>query len=399
MSRQHSSAEVFRAFLKLGFTSFGGPVAHLGYFREEFVLRRAWLSDRQYVELVALCQFLPGPASSQVGFALGLMRGGALGALAAWTAFTLPSAMLLVLFAVGALALEGPLWAGLLLGLKAVAVSVVAHAVWGMARTLTPDLPRIAIGVAGAALALLLPSQIGQFGAIAAGLVAGSLWCRRSLPVDPPPLTLRLSRRVGVVAFAVFAGIIVGLPILDRLAPSLWTQIADAFTRAGAAVFGGGHVVLPLLQAEPAIAAAVPPEQFIAGYGAAQAVPGPLFTFAAYLGFEMGSGWSAPPAALLALVAVFVPGILLLLAALPFWNGLRARPLARAAMAGANAAVVGILAAALWDPVIVSGVTGPASLVIAAGGLLLLALARLPAWSVVLAAAAAGLLAGLLGIP
>lgn len=399
MSRQHSPAEVFRAFLKLGLTSFGGPVAHLGYFRDEFVVRREWLSDRQYGELVALCQFLPGPASSQVGFALGLMRGGPLGALAAWAAFTLPSAVLLVLFAVGALAFEGPLWAGVLLGLQAAAVAVVAHAVWGMARTLTPDAPRLVIGVMGAALALLLPGQFGQFGAIAAGVVAGAVWCRRSLGEDPPALLLRVSRRAGVIALAMFVAVVVGLPMLNSLVPSLWVGIADAFSRAGAAVFGGGHVVLPLLQAEPAVAAAVSPEQFIAGYGAAQAVPGPLFTFAAYLGFEMGAGWTAPLTALLALVAVFVPGMLLLVAALPFWNGLRARPLARAAMAGANAAVVGILAAALWHPVITSGVAGPASLAIAVGGLLMLTLAKLPAWCVVLTAAAAGVLAGLLGIP
>lgn len=393
-----SAGEVFRAFARLGVTSFGGPVAHLGYFREELVARRKWVSEAQYAELVALCQFLPGPASSQVGFALGLIRSGPLGALAAWTAFTLPSAILLVLFAIGAVSLDGPLGAGLLMGLKAVAVAVVAHAVLGMARILTPDLSRILIGVAGAALALLLPGNLGQLTAILVGLAAGILWCRHAIPDTAEPLALRLSRRTGITALALVGLLLAALPLLARLTRDPWTGIADAFTRAGALVFGGGHVVLPLLQAEPAISSTVTHEQFLAGYGAAQAVPGPLFTFAAYLGFDMQHGWAAPLAALLALVAVFLPGMLLLIGVLPFWGRLRENPTVRSAMAGANAAVVGILAAALWTPVITSGVTGPAPLLIALGCFALLVIWKLPAWVAVLTGAGVGILAGVLGL-
>ncbi|MBK0417958.1 chromate efflux transporter [Leucobacter sp. CSA1] len=391
-----SALEVLRVFLALGVTSFGGPVAHLGYFREELVARRRWVSEPQYAELVALCQFLPGPASSQVGFALGLIRAGGLGALAAWAAFTLPSALLMVLFAIGAVSLDGPVGQGVLAGLKCVAVAVVAHAVWGMARTLTPDLRRLVIAAVAAALALLLPGNLGQIAAILLGLAAGALLCRRAVPEVAEPLDVRVSRRVALAALALFGLLLGALPILARAGHEIWAGIADAFFRAGALVFGGGHVVLPLLQAEPMIADAVGREQFLAGYGAAQAVPGPLFTFAAYLGFEMGPGGAAPMTALLSLVAVFLPGILLLLGALPFWNRLRASAAVRSAMAGANAAVVGILGAALWTPVITSGITGPASLLIASGCLALLVVWRLPAWIAVAAGAACGAAAGLL---
>ena len=395
--------EVFGAFLRLGLTSFGGPIAHLGYFREELVARRRWVSERQYAELVALCQFLPGPASSQVGFALGLIRGGPVGGLAAWAAFTLPSALLLVLFAAGAVGLGGPLGAGLLAGLQAVAAAVVAQAVVGMARTLTPDATRAAIGAGAAAVALLAPGSAGQLAAIAAGAAAGLLWCRAAGggdggPDPDGPLPVRVPRSAGVAALAAFGLLLGALPLLARAVPGAWTALADAAYRAGALVFGGGHVVLPLLQAEPAVASAVPPAELLAGYGAAQAVPGPLFTFAAYVGFEAVPGPGAPLAALLALVAVFVPGLLLLVGALPFWVRLRTNRAARAGIAGANAAVVGILAAALWTPVLTSGVAGPATLLIAAGGFVLLALVRAPAWAVVAAGAAAGALSGLLGL-
>lgn len=385
--------EVFRAFAKLGVTSFGGPVAHLGYFREEFVARRKWVSDAQYAELVALCQFLPGPASSQVGFALGLVRAGFRGAFVAWAAFTLPSAVLLVLFAIGAVSLEGPVGAGLLVGLKAVAVAVVAHAVLGMARALTPDVRRALIGVAAAALALLLPGNLGQLAAILIGLAAGIIWCRKTDVAASKPLAVRVSRRLGTSCLIALVVLLVALPVLAALTRNAWFGIADAFTRAGALVFGGGHVVLPLLQAEPAIADTVSHDQFLIGYGAAQAVPGPLFTFAAYLGFEMQQGWAAPLSALLALGAVFLPGMLLLIAVLPFWERLRKNPTVLAAMAGANAAVVGILAAALWTPVITSGVTGFAPLVIALGCFLMLSVWKLPAWIAVLAGSAAGIVA------
>lgn len=388
------TAEVFRTFLKLGFTSFGGPVAHLGYFRHELVARRNWVTEQQYGQLVALCQFLPGPASSQVGFALGLIRAGYLGALAAWVAFTLPSALLLVLFAIGAVSLDGPIGQGLLVGLKAVAVAVVAHAVWGMAKNLTPDLRRILIGLVAIGLALLVPGNFGQLIAILMGIGAGLMWCRHLMEPDAQPLSVQVSRRVGVVCAATFVVLLAGLPVLVSLTNNGWAGIVDAFYRAGALVFGGGHVVLPLLQGEAAVATAVTQEQFLAGYGAAQAVPGPLFTFAAYLGFEMGTGPTAWLTAAVALVAVFVPGMLLLLAALPFWNAVRNNHLIRAGMTGANAAVVGILAAALITPVITSGITGIVPLVIALGCFVLLMMAKLPAWAVVLIGAVAGVLAG-----
>src|SRR5690625_4401315 len=429
--------EVFRTFLKLGVTSFGGPIAHLGYFRNELVQRRGWVTEQQYGQLVALCQFLPGPSSSQVGFALGMIRGGYLGALAAWFAFTVPSALLLVLFALGAVALDGPIGQGLLLGLKAVAVAVVAHAVWGMAKTLTPDLRRIVIGLAAVVLALFVPGTYGQLLAIVVGIIAGMLWCRHVVEADRRPLSVRVSKRVGIACAVVFGLLLVLLPVLVASTNNAWSAMAGAFYRggalvvggghvvlprlqgapalrsgvteerflagygaapAGALVFGGGHVVLPLRQGEPAISAAVAQDQFLAGYGAAQAVPGPLFTFAAYLGFEMGDGATAWVSAAIALVAIFVPGLLLLVAVLPFWNAVRNNILVAAAMTGANAAVVGVLAAALITPIITSGITGIAALVIALGCFALLQFAKLPAWAVVLIGALAGLLAGVTGL-
>ncbi len=393
-----SFREVFRVFLKLGLTSFGGPVAHLGYFREEFVVKRKWVNEGQYAQLVALCQFLPGPASSQVGFAIGLTRAGYRGGLAAWLAFTLPSAAMLILFALGAVSLDGAGGQGLLLGLKAVAAGVVAHAVLGMARMLTPDSRRVLIAAASAGAALLIPGNLGQLGAILFGLAAGVLLCRALPAAAGGRLTVAVSRRAGIVALLLFAALLTGLPVVSGFTQGIWAGIADAFYRAGALVFGGGHVVLPLLQAEPAIASAVPSDQFLAGYGAAQAVPGPLFTFASFLGFEMVQGGAALFGALLALVAVFLPGMLLLLAALPFADALRENPPVRAAIAGANAAVVGILAAALWRPVITSGITGVAPLVIALGSFALLQLWKVPPWLVVIAGGAGGLLASLAGV-
>ncbi|GAB2549774.1 chromate efflux transporter [Leucobacter ruminantium] len=393
-----SPSEVFRVFLRLGLTSFGGPVAHLGYFREELVERRRWLSETGYAELIALCQFLPGPASSQVGFALGLLRGGPLGAVAAWAAFTLPSATLLVVFALGAVSLEGAVGHGILTGLKAVAVAVVAHAVWGMAGTLTPDVRRKLIALLAAGLALLLPGTLGQLAAISVGLAAGTVWCRHTAAARAEPFGIRISPRIGAIALASFSLLLVALPIAAWITRNSWIGIADAFTRAGALVFGGGHVVLPLLQAEPAISGSVTPDQYLAGYGAAQAVPGPLFTFAAYLGFEMHPGPAAPLAALLALIAIFTPGLLLLVGVLPFWARLRESRAIRSAMAGAGAAVVGVLAAALCTPIGTSGLTGPAPLVIAAGCLLMLATRRTPAWATVILGAAAGALAGALDL-
>ena len=449
--RTGSAGEVFRAFLKLGLTSFGGPIAHLGYFRDELVVRRRWLRESDYADLVALGQFLPGPASSQVGFALGLFRAGPLGALAAWAAFTLPSAILLVAFAAGAAFFGGPLGQGVLSGLKIVAVAIVAQAVWGMARTLTPDARRASIAVAGAGVVLLVAGPFGQLAAIALGAVAGSLLCRDGGSAGAPaPAQLRVpvSRRAGAISLGLFALLLVALPIAAAATqhapvgsatdavdsagtvnsagttnsttttatatataetPTASTptpsptplQLADSFYRAGALVFGGGHVVLPLLEAETVAGAAphgwVAPDEFLAGYGAAQAVPGPLFTFAAYLGALAAPGPAGLATAALALVAVFAPGMLLLVGVLPFWQTLRRQAGAQSVLRGVNAAVVGILAAALYDPVFLSAVVDPASFILALTCFALLVSWRTPPWAVVLVAAAGGAVMALLG--
>ena len=386
--------EVFRTFLRLGLTSFGGPIAHLGYFRDELVTRRRWLRDREYADLVALSQFLPGPASSQVGFALGLHRAGPFGAFAAWAAFTLPSAVLLVAFAYGAALFDNVIGSGVLVGLKIVAVAIVAQAVWGMARTLTPDARRASIAVGAALMVLVVAGSIGQVAAIVVGGAAGLLLCRSDPAEITGELTLPVSRRVGVTALASFAALMIGLPLAAAATSNTVLDIADAFYRAGALVFGGGHVVLPLLQAE-VVPGWVTPEQFLAGYGAAQAVPGPLFTFAAYLGALAAPGAAGLLTAATALVAVFAPGLLLLVGVLPFWNSFRTRTAAQAVMRGANAAVVGILAAALDDPVFVTAVVDPASFGLALVCFVLLVSWRVPPWAVVIVGAAGGVLVSL----
>lgn len=387
--------EVFRAFLKLGLTSFGGPIAHLGYFRDELVTRRKWLDEQAYADLVALCQFLPGPASSQVGFAVGLLRGGPLGALAAWTAFTLPSALLLVLFAMGAAVFSGPLGAALLHGLKIVAVAVVAQAVWGMARTLCPDRTRAGIALAAVVIVVFAAGAAGQMAAILAGGAAGLWLCRSAGDAAPGHLPIGLSRRAGAAFLATFAVLLLALPVLAAGQGVGWLDMVDAFYRAGALVFGGGHVVLPLLEAEVVRPGWVSQDAFLAGYGAAQAVPGPLFTFAAYLGAVMGPQPDGVIGAALCLVAVFLPGLLLLVGVLPFWDALRRRPAAQAAMRGANAAVVGILAAALYDPVWTGAVLAPPDFALALGGFLLLTVWRAPPWVVVVGLAGVSTLAAL----
>lgn len=391
---QGNAGEVFVAFLRLGLTSFGGPIAHLGYFRDEVVTRRKWLPDRDYAELVALTQFLPGPTSSQVGFALGLRRAGPLGALAAWAAFTLPSAVLLVAFAYGATAIDGVAGAGALAGLKIVAVAVVAHAVWAMARTLTPDARRVGIAVVALAIALLWGGLLGLLAAIVIGAGLGFALCRGTVEDLSEAMSLRISRRVGIGALALFAGLLVGLPLVAAASDIHVVRVADAFYRAGALVFGGGHVVLPLLAAET-VPQWVSSQQFLSGYAAAQAVPGPLFTFAAYLGASSAPGAAGLAAGAVALVAVFLPGMLLLIGALPFWNIVRSRPSARAAMRGANAAVVGILAAALYDPVFITAIVDPASFGLAFVCFALLVWVRVPPWAVVAVGAAAGVLLAL----
>ena len=383
------------AFLKLGLTSFGGPIAHLGYFRAELVERRRWIDEKGYGELVALSQVLPGPASSQVGFALGLLRAGPLGALAAFLAFTLPSAILLVGFAFGAAWLDGAVGAGIITGLKVVAVAIVAQAVWGMAQVLTPDRRRAAIAVGALVIVVAWSGALAQVVAIAAGAVAGLLFCRSDIPEQPSTLRFPISKRAGVVALSLFGGLLVALPILAAALRSPVVAVADAFYRSGALVFGGGHVVLPLLEAEVVDPGWVGHGEFLAGYGAAQAVPGPLFSFAAYLGAILepgqpgGEPWGIAGAAL-ALAATFLPGFLILIGVLPFWDALRAHPAAPALLRGASAAVVGILAAALYDPVFTSAVTDSWTFALAAVLFMLLVAVKLPPWSIVLIGAAGG---------
>ena len=380
--------EIFLVFLRLGLTSFGGPVAHLGYFRAEFVERRRWLTERSFGDLVALAQFLPGPASSQTGFGIGLMRGGLPGGLAAWTGFTLPSAVLMVLFAFGAGSIAGsPMGAGLLHGLKLVAVAIVAQAVMGMARSLCPDRTRASIAAVALVVMLFAPGAPIQIGTILVGGVAGWMLCRGDAGAVPDDMAMPVSRRFGAICLtAFFVLLVVALLPVQPGALALF----DAFYRSGALVFGGGHVVLPLLRDAVVAPGWVSDSAFLAGYGAAQAVPGPLFTFAAYLGaIAVPNGLAG---AAIALVAIFVPGILCFLGALPFWHALRARPGAQAAMRGTNAAVVGLLGAALYNPVWIGAVRTSADFAIAASGFILLIVWRAPPLLVVCLAVLAGFL-------
>lgn len=393
--RSGTPGEVFTAFLKLGVTSFGGPIAHLGYFRDELVVRRKWIDEAGYADLVALCQFLPGPASSQVGFALGLLRAGPLGALAAWTAFTLPSAILLLLFAMVAASIEGPVGTGLLHGLKIVAVAVVAQAVWGMAKSLAPDRQRASIALVGIICVVFVAGAFGQILALALGAIAGLFFCRSEAARQASHLAFRVPKSVGYIALATFALLLAFLPVFAAMAGSQGLSLFDAFYRAGALVFGGGHVVLPLLQSAVVSTGWVTEDAFIAGYGATQAVPGPLFAFAAYLGAVVGPQPNGIAGAVIALVAIFLPGMLLLVGALPFWEGFRKHLLAQAAMRGANAAVVGILGAALYDPVWTSAIFMPKDFALALTGFILLTVWKTPPWIVVVICAIGGVLLAL----
>ncbi|HWU84472.1 MAG TPA: chromate efflux transporter [Rhodocyclaceae bacterium] len=393
--RSHATEGVFTLFLiflRLGLTSFGGPIAHLGYFREEFVRRRRWLSERSYADLVALCQFLPGPASSQVGLAVGLSRHGYLGALAAWAGFTLPSALALALFAIGITQHAALLPPAALHGLKVVAVAVVAQAVWGMARNLCQGVGRISIMVAASCVALLLPTASGQVGVIAVAALLGVLFLKPHQDTDLDALPIRVRRGVGLLWLALFGVLLIGLPLLAHGSANPALAYVDAFFRAGALVFGGGHVVLPLLQTAVVAPGWVDNDIFLAGYGAAQAVPGPLFTFAAFLGAAMHStptGWSG---ALICLLAIFAPSFLLIVGALPFWEDIRHDTRARAALAGVNAAVVGVLLAALYQPVWTSAIQQPRDFGLALLGLVALMFWKLPPWLVVLASGLLGYL-------
>jgi len=390
-----SAAEVFATFLRLGLTSFGGPVAHIGYFREALVVRRRWVGEEAFADLVALCQFLPGPASSQVGFCLGMLRGGGLiGGLAAFIGFTLPSALVMTLCALGLSALHGPVLDGPLHGLKLVAVAVVGQALYGMARSLTPDRTRAAIAMAALMGLVFVGGGLVQLAVIALGALAGLAFCRQALSVASGDLPCPISRGLGAGLLALFALLGLGGPLLAQAMGSDGLRLFDAFYRSGALVFGGGHVVLPLLQSAVVAPGWVSPHSFLAGYGLAQAMPGPLFTFAAFLGAGSSMGPGGWAGAALALGAIFLPGLLLVSGMLPFWHGLREKPKAQAAMRGANAAVVGVLAAAFYDPIWRGAVLAPQDFALALAGFVALVAWRAPPWVVVVALAGAGWIMG-----
>ena len=410
---RQSAGAVFLTFLALGLTSFGGPVAHIGYFREAFVVRRRWMDERGYADLVALCQMLPGPTSSQVGIGIGLDKAGFAGALAAWVGFTAPSAILLIALGYGVVAFDDVIPPGLLRGLGAVVVAVVAQAVWGMAQTLCPDARRFTIAVLAAAVVLALGGATAQVAVIAAGGLAGLLFLRDEAPAVPaapepsragpgpgvpPGITPSMAPGgasgiapvITIAALALFFVLLVFLPVAASIWPSPALALVDSFYRVGSLVFGGGHVVLALLKAEVLPAGWVPEDVFLAGYGAAQAVPGPLFTFSAYLGTVMEAppgGWAG---GLLCLAAIFVPSFLLVIGALPGWNALRRIERMRRAMLGVNAAVVGLLLAALYDPVWTSGILSARDFILALAAFALLAAWKLPPWLVVILGAVAG---------
>jgi chromate transporter len=390
VSPRGTAREVFSAFLRLGLTSFGGPIAHIGYFREEFVVRRRWLDEPAFADLVALCQFLPGPASSQTGFAIGLIRAGFRGAVAAWAGFTLPSAIALTLFAFGASGLRGSIGSGLLHGLKLVAVAIVAQAVWGMARSLAPDRERASIALIAALIILFSTSSAAQIAAILLGGVAGLWLCRRDASPAEGQLAPPVSRSAGFVALGAFFLLLLGLPILRDTIHSQSLALFDAFYRSGALVFGGGHVVLPLLREAFVAPGWIGDDAFLSGYGAAQAVPGPLFTFAAYLGAAVNIEPNGLAGAALGLAGIFIPGMLALIGVLPFWDRFRKRVFAQAAMRGVNAAVVGLLGAALYTPVWTSAVRAPGDFAVAVTSFILLTVWRAPPLLAVLLGAAGG---------
>jgi chromate transporter len=397
--------EVLAVATRLGLTSFGGPVAHLGYFREEYVNRRRWVDEATYADLIALSQFLPGPASSKVGIALGIIRAGMLGGLMAWVGFTLPSAILLTLFAYGAVQL-GEGFVGWLHGLQVVAVAVVAQAVWGMARSLCPDRPRITLAIVSTVLlftvpAVGIPVALGQIVVIGLGAVVG--WLLLAPPAEstgapaPPRLSIPISRGVAMAAWAIFLGLLIGLPLLRSVVRSDTLDLIDSFYRSGSLVFGGGHVVLPLLQAEVVPPGWLTEREFLAGYGAAQAVPGPLFTFAAYLGAARHIAPNAWLGAVIDLVAIFLPAMLMVVGSLPFWEQLRGQRNAQAVLRGVNASVVGLLLAALYQPVWTSAINGPRDFSLGLLAFGLLVFWQVPPWLVVLFAAVGGVVLVALG--
>ena len=391
IAHQGSFLEVLRVFARLGISSFGGPVAHLGYFRQEIVVRRKWLDEAAYADLIGLCQFLPGPSSSQVGISLGITRAGLWGGLAAWLGFTLPSAIALTAFAYATTLFKGFVQSGWLHGLLIAAVAVVAQAVWGMAKTLCPDLPRATMALVAAVLILLWPLAIVQIAVIALAGLFGWRFLRGAQAVTSSLLALELPRRLALSCWVLFFALLIGLPVLRQVTQSQPLALFDTFYRVGSLVFGGGHVVLPLLQREVVPAGWVSNDQFLTGYAAAQAVPGPPFTFSAYLGAiskPSPNGWIG---ALIALAAIYLPSFLLLIGILPFWNRLRAFEPFQAALRGINAAVVGILLAALYQPIWTSAIHVPVDFALALVAFGLLVIWKLPPWVVVVVSALLGI--------
>ena len=388
--QQTSVATVFLTFLRLGFTSFGGPVAHIGYFHDEFVVRKKWLDERAYADLVALCQFLPGPASSQVGIGVGLSRAGLPGAVAAWFAFTMPSAIALILFGYGVIEFGDAVGTGALHGLKVVAVAVVAQAVWTMARTLCPDAQRATLAVLATIAVLAVPSPFVQVGVIIVGGLVGWAILRTDVQTDHVDISVRVNRGIAIAALALFFAALIGLPLLAAAYPSQTMALVDSFYRSGSLVFGGGHVVLPLLQSEVVPPNWVSNDAFLAGYGAAQAVPGPLFTFAAYLGTVMSEEPNGIVGGLICLLAIFASSFLLVIGAMPFWDRLRRVGAVQNALLGVNAVVVGLLLAALYDPAWTSAILSAADFGLAIAAFTLLVFWKTPPWLVVIMTALAG---------
>ncbi|HSP21467.1 MAG TPA: chromate efflux transporter [Planococcus sp. (in: firmicutes)] len=382
MAKKHYM-EILKASTKLGLTAFGGPTAHLGYFREEYVVKRKWLDDKAYADLVALCQFLPGPASSQVGISVGMLRGGIFGGFLSWFGFTMPSVILLVLFAM--LVSNASFDSGWIHGLKIVAVAVVAHALMGMGKSLAPDLPRIALAVAAASAILLVPTAWAQIAVIVLSGIFGYWMYRKEKAPEAVKLALTFGKKTGIAAWTIFTALLVGLPLLRPFIESALYAIFDIYYRVGSIVFGGGHVVLPMLERE-VVPEWMGADVFISGYGAAQAVPGPLFTLAGYLGQIMSGGWGA----VIAVIAMFLPSFLLVIGTLPFWSVIRTKSGVQAALKGVNAGVVGILLAALYDPVFTSGIRGPVDFAIAITAFAMLVYFKLAPWIVVLVTAILG---------
>ncbi|WP_394121652.1 chromate efflux transporter [Planococcus donghaensis] len=384
--KKNNYAEILKASTKLGLTSFGGPAAHIGYFRDEYVTKRKWLDDKAYADLVALCQFLPGPASSQVGISIGMLRGGIFGGFLSWFGFTMPSVILLLLFAL--VITSGSFDSGWIQGLKIVAVAVVAHALLGMGKSLAPDRQRIAIAVGAAIIILLIPTTWAQIGVIVLAGILGYAIYRKEKAPEPVKLVLSFGKKTGIAAWSIFAVLLIGLPLIRPFIESTSFAIFDIFYRVGSIVFGGGHVVLPMLERE-VVPAWMTPDAFIAGYGAAQAVPGPLFTLSAYLGQLMDGGWGV----MIAVIAMFLPSFLLIIGTLPFWSIIRTKSGVQAALKGVNASVVGILLAALYDPVFTSGIRGPVDFAIAITAFTMLVYFKLAPWIVVLVTAVLGAVA------